>query len=210
MNTNRYRYGHLYYQFGIAAGEATPWPDAPESSQVLSTWVYGGPHLFPHVCVSCDVPHQFYVFFPYLPDVDVLAWAPERGSKHPSMDGLELSLVTFPELVDYLMETASWIDYEEPDAYQKGHFYYQLEYPDTLPWSGAPHRSPVISSWVYCGVRKESEGGNLRNHHWFQRYYPFSNPDAATHTGGLSFASLEEASGVMRTFVSLTAAARSP
>ncbi len=92
------------------------------------------------------------------------------------------------------------------NAYTNGQMYYQVDrtQAETTPWAGAPSSSPVVSTWVYCGMLVLADGscfvGVPSQLDVFQPYYPFSNPLDEPAELGLRFASRDDAFSSMFNF----------
>ncbi len=99
MGQTIYEIGRAYYQIGT-----TSFLEAPNRPSIVTieTWFYQGYFKLDWNTTSCDIPHHFYVFQPFVPLENVLDRSPEHGLKIPSLRGAELSMLTFEELVSEL------------------------------------------------------------------------------------------------------------
>lgn len=98
MNAGKFHVGHAYYQF------SKPWEYRGKIFQNITTWIYAGHFPLDTSSTDCDVPYHFYVFHPCL-DEDVLKRDPARGLKIPSLEGANMSMMTWDELAARLTES---------------------------------------------------------------------------------------------------------
>jgi hypothetical protein len=108
MDQCKYKKGHAYYKLGLASDLgltlASEVPKQPLPVVVIETWFYQGCYKLDWNTTSCDLPHHFYVFQPFIPLENVLDRPPEQGLKIPSLRGAELSMLTYDELVTELTQ----------------------------------------------------------------------------------------------------------
>ncbi len=99
MGQGKYEIGRTYYQIGTTSLLEGP---NPPSVVVIETWFYQGYFKLDWNTTDCDIPHHFYVFQPFVSREKTLDWPPEHGLKIPSLRGVELSMLTFDELISEL------------------------------------------------------------------------------------------------------------
>jgi hypothetical protein len=102
MSHGKFKIGDAYYHAGIVSREAAPW--AVSSQVAIETFVYQGYFRLDHNSMSCDLPHHFYVFQPFIPFENVLSRSPKSGLKVPSLRQAEETKRTLEEVIGDLKD----------------------------------------------------------------------------------------------------------
>jgi hypothetical protein len=120
MNESKFRSGCAYYRLHLVSESKTTSPNGvvnrPRPAIVIETWYYQGYYEFKWNTTSCDVPHYFHVFQPFVRDENVLDRPSEQGLRMPSLQGAELSMLTLDELIVELQGGQSGIALSQNDA----------------------------------------------------------------------------------------------